>query len=392
MAASWSVPQKTSGTDLGVFVDSRQFVMYNWFVVKKRGATCMPNYILAFCIALAVALVITPGVILLAAKTGAMDAPNARKVHKKPIPRIGGIGIYAAFMAAILAVMGFTELTDDVFHELVGLLVSGTLIVAVGLIDDYKNLPAKVKLLGQILAACVLVAFDVRIDFITDPFGDFIFLEYFAAPATVFWIVGLTNTVNLIDGLDGLAAGVSSIAAVTIFLVALQQDFLLVAVLTAALAGAAIGFLYYNFNPARIFMGDTGSMFLGFMLAGISVIGAVKSAATIALIVPILALGLPILDTAFAIVRRYRGGVPIFKPDKGHLHHRLLDLGFTQRQAVLLMYVISALLGLSAVVLNEVSSGIAVLIVVCVLSAVLFGAKKLGVFQPKRSAPSQQLH
>ena len=352
----------------------------------------MPNYILAFCIAVAVALVITPGVILLAAKTGAMDAPDARKVHKKPIPRIGGIGIYAAFMVAILAVMGFTELTDDVFHELVGLLVSGTLIVIVGIIDDYKNLPAKVKLVGQIIAACVLVAFDVRIDFITDPFGDFIFLEYFAVPATVFWIVGLTNTVNLIDGLDGLAAGVSAIAAATIFLVAMQQSFLLVAVLTAALAGAAIGFLYYNFNPARIFMGDTGSMFLGFMLAGISVIGAVKSAATIALIVPILALGLPILDTTFAIVRRYRGGVPIFKPDKGHLHHRLLDLGFTQRQAVLLMYVISALLGLSAVVLNEVSSGIAILIVLCVLSAVLLGAKKLGIFQPKGSAPSQQLH
>ncbi len=352
----------------------------------------MPNYILAFTIAVAVALVITPGVILLAAKTGAMDAPDARKVHKKPIPRIGGIGIYAAFMVAILAVMGFTELTDDVFHELVGLLVSGTLIVIVGIIDDYKNLPAKVKLVGQIIAACVLVAFDVRIDFITDPFGDFIFLEYFAVPATVFWIVGLTNTVNLIDGLDGLAAGVSAIAAATIFLVAMQQSFLLVAVLTAALAGAAIGFLYYNFNPARIFMGDTGSMFLGFMLAGISVIGAVKSAATIALIVPILALGLPILDTTFAIVRRYRGGVPIFKPDKGHLHHRLLDLGFTQRQAVLLMYVISALLGLSAVVLNEVSSGIAILIVLCVLSAVLLGAKKLGIFQPKGSAPSQQLH
>ena len=352
----------------------------------------MPNYILAFTIAVAVALVITPGVILLAAKTGAMDAPDARKVHKKPIPRIGGIGIYAAFMVAILAVMGFTELTDDVFHELVGLLVSGTLIVIVGIIDDYKNLPAKVKLVGQIIAACVLVAFDVRIDFITDPFGDFIFLEYFAVPATVFWIVGLTNTVNLIDGLDGLAAGVSAIAAATIFLVAMQQNFLLVAVLTAALAGAAIGFLYYNFNPARIFMGDTGSMFLGFMLAGISVIGAVKSAATIALIVPILALGLPILDTTFAIVRRYRGGVPIFKPDKGHLHHRLLDLGFTQRQAVLLMYVISALLGLSAVVLNEVSSGIAILIVLCVLSAVLLGAKKLGIFQPKGSAPSQQLH
>ena len=348
----------------------------------------MPNYILAFLIAVVVALAITPGVIFLAAKTGAMDAPDARKVHKKPIPRIGGLGIYAAFMVSMLTVMVFTDLSADVFHELVGLMVSGTMIVILGLIDDYTNLPAKVKLVGQIAAACVLVAFDVRIDFISDPFGDFLYLEVFAIPATIFWIVGLTNTVNLIDGLDGLAAGVATIAAVTIFLVALQQDFLLVAVLTAALAGAAIGFLYYNFNPARIFMGDTGSMFLGFMLAGISIIGAVKSAATIALIVPILALGLPILDTTFAIVRRYRGGVPIFKPDKGHLHHRLLDLGFTQRQAVLLMYVISALLGLSAVALTEVSSTIAILIVCAVVTAVLFGAKKIGIFHMKKSAQS----
>ena len=348
----------------------------------------MPNYILAFLIAVVVALAITPGVIFLAAKTGAMDAPDARKVHKKPIPRIGGLGIYAAFMVSMLTVMAFTDLSADVFHELVGLMVSGTMIVILGLIDDYTNLPAKVKLAGQIAAACVLVAFDVRIDFISDPFGDFLYLEVFAIPATIFWIVGLTNTVNLIDGLDGLAAGVATIAAVTIFLVALQQDFLLVAVLTAALAGAAIGFLYYNFNPARIFMGDTGSMFLGFMLAGISIIGAVKSAATIALIVPILALGLPILDTTFAIVRRYRGGVPIFKPDKGHLHHRLLDLGFTQRQAVLLMYVISALLGLSAVALTEVSSTIAILIVCAVVAAVLFGAKKIGIFHMKKSAQS----
>ena len=265
-------------------------------------------------------------------------------------------------------------------------MTGGSLIVLLGLIDDYKNLPAKVKLLGQIVCACVLVAFDVRIDFITDPFGDYLYLEYLAIPATIFWIVGLTNTVNLIDGLDGLAAGVATIASVTICLVALQQGYALVAVLTAALAGAAIGFLFYNFNPAKIFMGDTGSMFLGFMLAGISVIGAVKSAATIALIVPILALGLPIMDTTFAIVRRYRGGVPIFKPDKGHLHHRLLDLGFTQRQAVLLMYIISALLGLSAVALTEVSGGIALLIFAGVVVSVLFGAKKLGIFRMNDSA------
>lgn len=158
---------------------------------------------------------------------------------------------------------------------------------------------------------------------------------------------------------------------------------MIVALFTAALAGAALGFLRYNFNPAKIFMGDTGSMFLGFILAGISVIGAVKCTATIALIVPILALGLPIIDTTFAIIRRYRGGVPIFKPDKGHLHHRLLDLGFSQRQAVLLMYVISALLGLSAVALNEVSGGMSIVIVVCVLLVVFLGARKLGIFRLK---------
>ena len=297
------------------------------------------------------------------------------------MPRIGGLAIYCGFMAAILAMLNFAELTQEVANGVIGLLLGGTLIVIIGLIDDYKNLPAKVKLLGQILAACVVVYFDVRIDVITDPFGDYLYLEYLAAPATVFWIVGLTNTVNLIDGLDGLAAGVSTIASITIMLVALQEDVMIVALFTAALAGAALGFLRYNFNPAKIFMGDTGSMFLGFILAGISVIGAVKCTATIALIVPILALGLPIMDTTFAIIRRYRGGVPIFKPDKGHLHHRLLDLGFSQRQAVLLMYVISALLGLSAVALNEVSGGMSIVIVVCVLLVVFLGARKLGIFR-----------
>ena len=234
--------------------------------------------------------------------------------------------------------------------------------------------------------AVLVIGFGVRIDFVTDPFGDYIFLEYLAVPLTIFWVVGITNTVNLIDGLDGLAAGVSTIAAITICLVALQQGDVFIATLTACLAGAAVGFLYYNFNPAKIFMGDSGSMFLGFMLSGISVIGAVKAATTIAIIVPILALGLPIMDTTFAIVRRYRGGVPIFKPDKGHLHHRLLDLGFSQRQAVLLMYVISALLGLSAVALTEVSTQIAILIVCAVVVAVLFGAKKIGIFRLNDSA------
>ena len=342
----------------------------------------MPDHVLAFMIALGVARFLTPVVISFARRTGALDAPDARKVHVRPIPRIGGIGIYAAFMVSVLVQMSISDLSPELMTSLWGLLAGGTIIVAIGIIDDYRDLPAKVKLLGQIFAACVLViGFDVRIDVITDPLGDFIYLEYFAIPATIFWVVGLTNTVNLIDGLDGLAAGVSSIAAVTIFLVAMEEGIPFVAMITAALAGAAIGFLYYNFNPARIFMGDTGSMFLGFMLAGISVIGAVKSAATIALIVPILALGLPILDTTFAIVRRARNHRPIFKPDKGHLHHRLLAHGFTQKQAVLLMYVVSALFGLCALALTAVSTQAALLIIIIVAAAVFIGARKLGILR-----------
>lgn len=348
----------------------------------------MPIYSWAFAVALIVSLAITPLIILLAKKTGAMDAPNARKVHKKPIPRIGGLAIYAGFMASIIFVVIKYGLDAEMIRETIGLMLSGTLIVALGLVDDYKNLPAKIKLLGQICAAAMLVlVFDVRIDFVTDPFGDYIYLDNFpiphlAIPVTMFWLVGLTNTVNLIDGLDGLAAGVAAIASFTILLVAFEQGFILVAVMTAALAGAAVGFLKYNFNPAEIFMGDTGSMFLGFMLAGISVTGAVKSVATIALVVPIFALGLPILDTTFAIVRRVRGGVPIFKPDKGHLHHRLLSVGFTQRQAVLLMYVISALFGLSAIALTAVSYQIAILILFIVVMAIFYGVKKLGIARP----------
>ncbi len=342
----------------------------------------MSACIMAFIVATGVALIVTPAVILLAKRTGAMDKPDKRKVHKVPIPRIGGLGIYIAFIISVLTTVIFSIPSAEMQREVIGLIVSGSLMVALGLIDDYKNLPAKIKFLGQILIAMVLVlGFDVRIDFITDPFGDYLYLEWAAIPATIFWLVGLTNTVNLIDGLDGLAAGIAAIAAITILLVALKQHFFLVAGLTAAIAGAASGFLFYNSHPAKIFMGDSGSMFFGFMLAGISVVGSMKSTATITLIVPILALGVPILDTTFAIVRRFLGGKPIFQPDKGHLHHRLLSLGFTQRQAVFLIYVVSAILGLSAIALTEVSSQIAILILVVVIISIFYGAKKLGVLR-----------
>jgi UDP-GlcNAc:undecaprenyl-phosphate GlcNAc-1-phosphate transferase len=341
----------------------------------------MQTYIVAFTVALAVAYFATPRVIDFAIKVGALDAPDARKVHTRPIPRMGGLAIYAAFVLAVLASM-------YVSREIMGLLVGGTVILIVGIIDDLKPLPARVKLLGQIVAAAVLVMFDIRIEWLTNPFGDMLYVEYLSIPLTILWVVGLTNTVNLIDGLDGLAAGVSTIASVTILLVALQQNFWTVAVLTAALAGSALGFLQHNFNPAKIFMGDTGSMFLGYMLAAISILGAVKSAATIALIVPIVALGLPILDTAFAIIRRYMSGRPIFKPDKGHLHHRLLEMGLTQKQAVLLMYVISGCLGLSAIALTEVNKSFGAFIIVALLGIAFVGARKIGVLKATKSIES----
>ena len=336
----------------------------------------MRSYLLAFAIGLILSWVLTPYVKKLAFRIGAVDKPNARKVHHTIMARLGGLAIYLGFMAGAITCM---QLTRDV----VGILVGGTIITCIGIADDIFQLTAKAKLLGQIVAALVLVGFGVRIEWLNNPFGGYFYLDYLSIPFTVFWVVSFTNVVNLMDGLDGLAAGVSAIAAVTIILVALQQGLYPVAVITAALAGATLGFVRYNFNPATIFMGDTGSLFLGYMLAAISIYGAVKSAATIALIVPAIALGLPIMDTAFAIARRYLNGKPIFQPDKGHIHHRLLAMGFTQRQAVIFMYLISAGLCLSAVLLTEVEGIYAIIILVVILAAIFIGAKKIGILKER---------
>jgi len=225
------------------------------------------------------------------------------------------------------------------------------------------------------------VAFDIKIEWLNNPLGGYFYLEYLSVPFTIFWVISFINVVNLIDGLDGLAAGVAGIASITIILVAVHQGYYPVATLAAALAGGIFGFIHYNFNPATIFMGDTGSMFIGYMLASIAVFGAVKTAATIALIVPAVALGLPIMDTAFAILRRYSNGKPIFQPDKGHLHHRLLALGLSQRQAVLLMYAISILLSLGAFVLAMANVYVAAAVIVVIVIAVAIGAKKIGILR-----------
>src|SRR5574344_84782 len=333
-------------------------------------------YILAFLIALLASFLLTPYVKKLAFKIGALDRPNKRKVHHKVMPRLGGLAIYCGFLLSVLCTM-------HISRDVLGLLLGGTVIMIVGVIDDKYQLPAKVKLLGQILAACVLVLFDIKIEWLNNPWGGYFYLEYFSIPLTIFWVISFTNVVNLIDGLDGLAAGVSAIASLTVILVAVQMGYYHIAVMTAALAGGIIGFIRYNFNPATIFMGDTGSMFIGYMLAAISVYGAVKTAATVALIVPAIALGLPIMDTAFAIMRRYSNGRPIFQPDKGHLHHRLLAMGMNQKQAVLLMYGITAILGIAAVLWAEFDGFYAALIIAAIITAVAVGAKKIGILNDR---------
>ena len=333
-------------------------------------------YILALIIALLASFLLTPYIKQLAVKIGAVDKPDKRKVHTQVMPRLGGLAIYLATMLAIVCSMPITR-------DLLGILLGGTWIVIVGVLDDKYSLPARVKLAGQVIAAVILVAFDVKIEWLNNPFGGYFYLEYLSIPFTVFWVISFINVVNLIDGLDGLAAGVSGIASITVILVAVHQGYFPVATLTAALAGGIFGFIHYYFNPATIFMGDTGSMFIGYMLAAISIFGAVKSAATIALIVPAIALGLPIMDTAFAILRRYSNGRPIFQPDKGHLHHRLLAMGLSQRQAVLLMYGISIVLCLAAFVLAEANVYVAAVVIVLILVGVAVGAKRIGILNDR---------
>ena len=299
-----------------------------------------------------VALISTPVVRSLAFRVGAVDVPkDGRRMHDHPIPRMGGLAIFFGF---ILSVLIFLPLTS----ELQGMLLGGVVIVILGILDDIYSLPALPKFFTQIGAALIAVLHGNRIEFLSNPniFSSEPFWElgWLAVPITVFCIVGITNAVNLIDGLDGLACGVSTISSMTLLVIALivlEPD---AALLMGALSGACIGFLPYNLNPAKIFMGDTGSTFLGFILAVVSIQGLFKFYAIISFAVPFLMLGLPIFDTCFAILRRVSHGQSPMSPDRGHIHHRLIDMGFSQKQAVAVLYIISAILGLSAVVLTTI--------------------------------------
>ena len=303
---------------------------------------------LVLLIAFAISFASTPLVKVFAEKFGAMDVPkDKRRVHDHPIPRLGGLAIFFGF---ILAVLLFVDITP----QIQGILIGAILIVITGAVDDFVSLPALVKLVLQIIAAVIAVAHGVVIECLMNPFAvqDAVSLGIFAIPITILWIVGTTNSVNLIDGLDGLAVGVSMISSITMLVIALIVADSNVALLLAALAGACIGFIPYNFNPAKIFMGDTGALLLGYVLSTVSIIGLFKFYAVVSFFVPILALALPITDTVCAFTRRILKGQNPLKADRGHFHHRLIDFGFNQKQAVSILYFVSAILGLTAVVLT----------------------------------------
>lgn len=328
--------------------------------------------------ALVLALVFVPLAMKLAYKIGAVDKPNARKVHTKIMPRMGGLGIYLAYIIVVLA-------TQKMNMQLAGLLLGSTILVVLGIFDDMKDLNAKFKLLIQILAAVIVMAFGVRIEFMTNVFGGgAIYLDILSLPITLLWIVGITNAINLIDGLDGLAGGIATIAALSMAVVGWIYGQYLMASMAIILAGATMGFLRYNFHPAKVFMGDTGSLFLGFNLSVLAIMGVAKSVTFISLAAPVLVLGVPIFDTFFAILRRKMNHKPIFAADKDHLHHRLLGMGFSHRKTVLIIYAIGFFLALSAILITYLSTAEAVAVVAIVLSVILIGAGKLGVIAVKR--------
>ena len=330
--------------------------------------------IFAFIVSFAFTFATTPLVRRFAFKIGAIDIPkDNRRMHKKPTPRIGGLAIIFGFTVATLC---FAQPS----RQLYGTLAGAAIIAVMGVIDDCKNLPAKLKFVIQIIAALVVVfAGDIKIDVFTNPnfLSDnpyWVLPEWLSVTLTVIWIVFITNAVNFIDGLDGLAAGVSATMSISLVFISIRVGEYSIAILGIALMGSCFGFLPFNFNPAKIFMGDTGSTFLGFMLATLSIQGVFKSYAVISFAVPLLILGLPLFDALFAMIRRILRGQSPMTADRGHLHHRLVDMGFSQKQTVFILYAISGVLGITAVLLAESGVLRALLLVICVLILLLIGS------------------
>jgi len=330
----------------------------------------------AFILSMLCGTILTPLVRRLAYRFGALDhALSSRKIHGRPIPRLGGIAIVIAFYVPLIGLILFHTEVGRMFLEerkyVIGLFAGGGCIALLGLYDDLRGSGAGKKFLVQFAVAGFLYWLGFRMEALANPLGEPIMLGWASLPFTLLWIVGVINALNLIDGLDGLAGGVALVAVVITFLVSIQRGHPLMMLFSSALAGSIIGFLFYNFNPASIFMGDTGSMFLGFVLATTAIQTNQKASTAVAVLIPAIALGLPIMDTLLALGRRAVRGRPLFQADKEHIHHRLLDAGLSHRQAVLVLYGFCIVLGATAMVLTYTSSLQSALLL-CVLTLVAF--------------------
>ena len=301
---------------------------------------------------------------------GAMDIPNARKVHKVPIPRLGGLGIYAGFLLGYM-LFGVHSV------QMNAILIGSFIILVTGIFDDIKPVPAKWKLLAQTVGASIVPLYGGILLQDISAFGLYIDFGILAYPITIIFIVAIINCINLIDGLDGLSSGISVISCISLLIIFVLNDSPMIAtVIVTAMSGALVGFLPYNFSPAKTFIGDTGSNFLGFMLAIVSILGIAKTYTLAVIVLPVIVLGLPIFDVLFAIVRRIVKGKSIkavFKPDKGHLHHRLVEKGFTPKQAVLILYGLSASLGMFAIILFDSGIWKALSFLLLIIAAIAMG-------------------
>lgn len=344
----------------------------------------MITYSASFLMALLCAVILTPSVRAFAKTYGLVDsATSSRNIHTTPVPRIGGVAIVAAFFAPFVSLLFVDSSVALIFRAettlIMGLIVGGVAITGLGLFDDLRGATAKSKLTVQVLVAIGLYFCGFKIGSISLPLLGTVPLGPLALPLTVAWIVGVTNAVNLIDGLDGLAGGVALIAVLTNFILALTQGNVILAVMMACLAGSLLGFLLFNFNPASIFMGDTGSMFLGFVLAAVSLITSTKSGTAVSLLVPIVALGLPITDAMLAMARRTLMGRPMFSADKDHIHHQVMRLAASnQRRAVSILYLAAATCAACALWLHWSSERQSTLVVIACVALLLLGLRRLG--------------
>ena len=362
------------------------------------------NIAISFLLAFIVAFMVTPYSIKIAKKIGAIDIPkDDRRMRKKTMPKLGGVAVITGFAISLIYLISVMSIEQSInlfdenqyLKKLIGLGLGVIIIAITGILDDTKTLKPLQKLFGQLLAAIVAVVFGIKIGGIEIPYINNLGISYeFSAIATVIWIVVITNAINLIDGLDGLSSGIALISCVSLLIIFALNDSPMIAILIiTSLIGALVGFLPFNFSPAKTFLGDTGSNFLGYVLSIVSILGVAKTYTAVVIALPMLVLGLPIFDVTWAIIRRIIKGKSIkaiFQADKGHLHHRLVMNGFSQKQAVLVLYVVSAALGLFAIIILESGIWKALSFLLMVIAALFLGYKNFTTEKEERNEKGEK--